>query len=87
MTPIATLILTAIDLADELYRRKQDADGTHRTLRVKANLDYFRHCLSEAVAQGTDVTPDEIEFWNDRIKQDRQTLKSIAEKNDPPEQP
>lgn len=84
MTAVATLILTAFDLAMELQRRSAGlpASPSHRVERAQATLEDYRESLASAIREGRDVTPDEMRFWQDRIDRDRATLKSIAEKND-----
>lgn len=84
MTVVASLILTGIDLAVEVYQRRKGrpSNPTHRTMSAKATLEEFQDLLRTVIDEGRDVTPEEIEFWRQRIQRDRETLRTIAAKND-----
>lgn len=84
MSAVATLILTGIDLAIEVQRRRANmpSNPSHRVSRAEATLDDYRNSIASAIREGRDVTAEEILFWQERINQDRATLKAIAEKND-----
>ena len=86
MTVLATLILTGLDLATELQRRHagQSSKPSHRVQRAEATLADVRQVLASAIRENRDVTAEEARFWQDRINQDRATLRSIASKNDEP---
>ena len=80
MTVLATLVLTGIDLVEEIQRRRANEPSrpTHRTRMAEATLEDFRMALASAIREGRDVTPREMQFWLDRISQDRATLRDIA---------
>lgn len=86
MTVIASLILTGIELAGEVYRRKsgEEPRQTHRTMGAEATLEELKDILARTIDQGRDVTPEEAEFWKQRIARDRAALRAIAAKNDNP---
>ena len=85
MTPLATLVLTGIDLVEEIQRRRanEPSKPTHRTRMAEATLDDFRMALASAIREGRDVTPQEMTFWLDRISHDRAILRNIATRGEP----
>jgi hypothetical protein len=85
MTPLATLVLTGIDLVEEIQRRRanEPSKPTHRTRMAEVTLEDFRAALASTIREGRDVTPQEMTFWLDRINQDRATLREIANRSEP----
>jgi hypothetical protein len=80
MSPLATLILTSIDLMTEIAQRRRDENlrgqtPSHRTKMAEATLADFRAALASAIREGRDVTTQESNFWFDRINQDRAELR------------
>ena len=83
MTVLATLILTAIDVATEVQRRKTEDMVINRTpsqrgKSVEARLNDLREELEAAIREGRDVTAKEMDFWNERIKADCNELRQRA---------
>lgn len=80
MTALATLVLTGIDLVEEIHRRRADKPykPTHRTRMAEATLEDFRMAMASAIREGRDVTPEEMKFWLDRINHDRAILRDVA---------
>ena len=87
MTALATLVLTGIDLVEEIHRRRTNKPfkPTHRTMMAEATLTDFREALASAIREGRDVTPEETRFWLDRINQDRATLREVASRSETPD--
>lgn len=87
MTLLATLVLTGIDLAEELQRRRagQASAPTHRTIMAEETLKDFRVTMASIIREGRDVTSEEQKFWLDRISQDRATLRDIASRAPSPD--
>jgi hypothetical protein len=83
VTILATLILTVIDVATEVQRRKTEdmvikRGPSQRIKSVEAHLNDLREELESAIRDGRDVTAEEMDFWNDRIKADCDELRQRA---------
>ncbi len=80
---VASLVLTGLDLAVQVERNRHIPGSMppDRMERAARTVEQFRQMMAAQVRENRTMPEDEINFWIERVNEDRKELRRRADEN------